>query len=138
MQRARCCAANAYDATAAFHAVFGRAPTPRHLRRISSVCNELLHSQGPGLRRSYSTDPEDARQRDLGGSTADAPAPTDSRARKLAFYEEVMANGSLTKGMANEALTRREQRERKLAVYRESGREASTRLERPPEQEPKE
>jgi hypothetical protein len=49
MQRARCCAANAYDATAAFHAVFGRAPTPRHLRRLSSVCNKL-RSQGPGLR----------------------------------------------------------------------------------------
>jgi non-canonical poly(A) RNA polymerase PAPD5/7 len=137
MQRARCCAANAYDATAAFHAVFGRAPTPRHLRRLSSVCNQL-RSQGPGLRRSYCTGPKDADQKDLGASTADAPTPTDSRARKLAFYEELMANESLTKRTANEGLTRREQQDRKMAMYRESGREASTRRDNPPEQEPKE
>ena len=91
MQRARCCAANAYDATAAFHAVFGRAPTPRHLKRLSSVRDEL-HPPRCGLRRSYSTDTEDARQRDLRASTTDAPTPSDSTSRKLAFYEELMAN----------------------------------------------
>lgn len=95
MQRARCCAANAYDATAAFHAVFGRAPTPRHLSRVSSVRNEL-YSQGRGVRRSYGTDTEDARQRDVGASAADAPTPIDSRSRKLAFYEELMAKEKTT------------------------------------------
>ena len=95
MQRARCCAANAYDATAAFHAVFGRAPTPRHLSRVSSVRNEL-DSQGRGVRRSYGTDTEDARQRDLGASTTDGPTPIDSRSRKLAFYEELMTNEKTT------------------------------------------
>lgn len=95
MQRARCCAANAYDATAAFRAVFGRAPTPRHLSCVSSVHNEL-YSQGHGVRRSYGTDTEDARQRDLGASTTDAPTPIDSRSRKLAFYEELMANEKTT------------------------------------------
>ena len=95
MQRARCCAANAYDATAAFHAVFGRAPTPRNLRRLSSVRNEL-YSRDCGVRRSYNTDTEDAHQRDLGASTTNAPTPSDSRTRKLAFYEELMTNKSTT------------------------------------------
>ncbi|GAB7323317.1 hypothetical protein MBLNU13_g05787t1 [Cladosporium sp. NU13] len=95
MQRARCRAANAYNATAAFHAVFGRAPTPRDLRRLSSVRNEL-YPRGCGVRRSYGTDTEDARQRDLRTSTTDAPTPIDSRSRKLAFYEELMANKKTT------------------------------------------
>jgi len=96
MQRARCCAANAYDATAAFHAVFGRASTPRHLRRLSSACNEL-RSQNHRGRRSYSTDTEDARQKDLAASTAETPTPADSRARKLAFYEELMTKETITR-----------------------------------------
>jgi non-canonical poly(A) RNA polymerase PAPD5/7 len=69
MQRARCCAANAYDATSAFQGVFGRATTSHHLRRPSNVCNEL-RTQNAGTHRSYS----------------------DSRTRKLAFYEELMAS----------------------------------------------
>jgi non-canonical poly(A) RNA polymerase PAPD5/7 len=117
MQRARCCAANAYDATAAFHAVFGRTPTPRHLRRLSSVRNEI-YSQSQGERRSYST------------HTEDASTPTDSRARKLAFYEELMAN---------ESGTRRERRDQKPVKHGELENEASTRRERRwPEPEPKE
>ena len=44
------------------------------------------------MRRSYATDTEDARQRDLRASTTDAATPTDRRSRKLAFYEELMAD----------------------------------------------
>ncbi|KAM0705077.1 hypothetical protein Q7P35_007864 [Cladosporium inversicolor] len=123
MQRARCCAANAYDATAAFHAVFGRAPTPRHLRRLSSVRNEL-YSQGHGGRRSYSSDAENARQRELGGPTEDALTPY---ARKLAFYEELMAPTKTPE---------RENRDRKPAVHRTLEKRERTR--RPPENESKE
>jgi len=89
MQRARCCAANAYDATSAFRAIFGRTPTLHRLRRPSEICKEAFSGN---LRRSYSTTKDDARQEKLAASAVSKPTTSNSLDRKLAFYEELMAN----------------------------------------------
>jgi non-canonical poly(A) RNA polymerase PAPD5/7 len=44
------------------------------------------------VRRSYSTAANNGHQKEPDGSTTDRPPPSDSRARKLAFYEELMAS----------------------------------------------
>lgn len=90
MQRARCCAANAYDVTSAFHAVLGRTSRPCLLGQPRNVYN-AAHSQSTTPLRPYSVAAEDTRQNDPGASTADRTTRrNDSRARKLAFYEELM------------------------------------------------
>lgn len=93
MQRARCCAANACDATSAFHALFGRASRPRSLRQPRNLYDGV-HSQRPRARRSYSAVAEDAGQKDADASAADGD---DYRARKLAFYEGMIDGESVRK-----------------------------------------
>lgn len=109
MQRARCCAANAYDATSAFHAVFGRTFRPRLLRRPSKLCNDS-HLRNSGAFRSYSTTLENARQKGPDASEADRLEIKDSRARKMAFYEELMAADLLVRSEETPKKSVREQK----------------------------
>jgi len=86
MQRARCCAANAYDATSAFHALFGRTSKPRNLRQPRHLYDGV-YSQSPRALRLYSAVAGDAGQKDADASAADGD---DSRARKLSLYAGLM------------------------------------------------
>jgi non-canonical poly(A) RNA polymerase PAPD5/7 len=90
MQRARCCAANAYDAPSAINAIYGRASGSRYIGWHKSTHNNV-RSQSRRAPRSYST------SRGHDASVADATTKIDSRARKMAFYEELMGGDSADK-----------------------------------------